>query len=287
MKRLMAIVGMLLAFVFTTDLMAQELRVRSIDNVTSNKLPLLIRSYEYSSAFYKEGLHLKVDSVIGSDPKRRLRFAHGDNERPLIIIDGKFSRAGLENLNPKDIDKISVYRDSTIFARYGSIGKYGVVTVTTKYINKLSAELTIDSVMSTKPLLVIDGKPFERFITVVPNDIYSIDVLDRAKATVFDMNRNVVIVVTKQRALFIYKKAFGLQSNNYKSYLAKNRNNDSGLTYIIDNRVLESNASIDARIDALASIASKVDKVKFIISPGHLLPGNTSLPAVIITTKQN
>ncbi|HVS97057.1 MAG TPA: M56 family metallopeptidase [Puia sp.] len=50
--------------------------------------------------------------------------------QPLLIVDGvETDLSGLQKLNPDRIDSISVYKDSTALAKYGSRGRNGVILV--------------------------------------------------------------------------------------------------------------------------------------------------------------
>ncbi|MGY4539668.1 TonB-dependent SusC/RagA subfamily outer membrane receptor [Mucilaginibacter sp. UYNi724] len=56
---------------------------------------------------------------------------------PLYIIDGKNSTAaGMQSLNPQDIDNISVLKDASATSIYGPAGKNGVVIIVTKAYKK-------------------------------------------------------------------------------------------------------------------------------------------------------
>jgi TonB-dependent starch-binding outer membrane protein SusC len=55
----------------------------------------------------------------------------GANTEPLVVIDGVIG-ASLENLDPNDIESISVLKDGSAAAIYGSRGSSGVILVTTK-----------------------------------------------------------------------------------------------------------------------------------------------------------
>jgi len=61
------------------------------------------------------------------------------NNDPLIVIDGLISSAAtLNNLNPNDIENVSVLKDAGSAAIYGSRSANGVILVTTKKGSKLS-----------------------------------------------------------------------------------------------------------------------------------------------------
>lgn len=56
----------------------------------------------------------------------------GATSDPLIVIDGMITNGGLDNLNPNDVESITVLKDASSAAIYGSRGANGVVIVTTK-----------------------------------------------------------------------------------------------------------------------------------------------------------
>lgn len=56
----------------------------------------------------------------------------GASSAPLIVVDGMITNDGLNNLNPDDIEDISVLKDAASASIYGSRGANGVVIVTTK-----------------------------------------------------------------------------------------------------------------------------------------------------------
>lgn len=71
----------------------------------------------------------------GSDSSIAIRgigtFGSGDNS-PLVVIDGVPTSTGINVLNPADIESISVLKDSSSAAIYGSRAANGVILVTTK-----------------------------------------------------------------------------------------------------------------------------------------------------------
>ncbi len=73
----------------------------------------------------------------GGDPNQqaviRLRGLStvGANVQPLVVIDGVIG-ASLQNVDPNDIESISVLKDGSAAAIYGSRGSSGVIIVTTK-----------------------------------------------------------------------------------------------------------------------------------------------------------
>lgn len=70
------------------------------------------------------------------------------NNDPLIVIDGLVSSSStLNNLNPNDIDNVSVLKDAGSAAIYGSRSANGVILVTTKKGSK-----------GSKPVVAFNGQ---------------------------------------------------------------------------------------------------------------------------------
>ncbi len=65
---------------------------------------------------------------------------------PMVIIDGIVSdESSLNNLNPSDIESVSVLKDASSAAIYGSRAAYGVILITTKTGNNDKIEITYDN----------------------------------------------------------------------------------------------------------------------------------------------
>ena len=70
-------------------------------------------------------------STPGSSPSINIRGYNTMNDNnPLVLIDG--IEGSIANLNPQDIDQISVLKDASSTAIYGSRASNGVILVTTK-----------------------------------------------------------------------------------------------------------------------------------------------------------
>lgn len=79
----------------------------------------------------------------GSVPNMNIRGLNTLNDNsPLVIIDG--IEGSLANLNPQDIDQISVLKDASSTAIYGSRASNGVVLVTTKKGQSGSVQVNYD-----------------------------------------------------------------------------------------------------------------------------------------------
>lgn len=75
----------------------------------------------------------------------RIRGEHTlNNKQPLVVIDGVPNRAGgLDRLNPRDIENISVLKDASA-AIYGSQAANGVILITTKRGREGPPQFTLD-----------------------------------------------------------------------------------------------------------------------------------------------
>lgn len=68
----------------------------------------------------------------GTQIRIRGTGSFGASSDPLVVIDGMITNDGLTNLNPNDVENITVLKDAASAAIYGSRGANGVVIVTTK-----------------------------------------------------------------------------------------------------------------------------------------------------------
>lgn len=82
-------------------------------------------------------------STPGSSPSINIRGLNTMNDNsPLVIIDG--IEGSLGNINPNDIDQISVLKDASSTAIYGSRASNGVILVTTKTGKDGKVEIAYD-----------------------------------------------------------------------------------------------------------------------------------------------
>ena len=80
--------------------------------------------------------HITYETLKDTSDVMRIRTSNED-EKPLIIIDGEFKGFGSDFLNSvksQDIESISVLQKETSVAKYGEMGKNGVILVTTKKV---------------------------------------------------------------------------------------------------------------------------------------------------------
>lgn len=83
----------------------------------------------------------------GSETKIRIRGIGSLNasSEPLIILDGAPFTGDLNQINPQDIDNISVLKDAASAALYGARGANGVVLITTKSGKAGTTQVTFDA----------------------------------------------------------------------------------------------------------------------------------------------
>lgn len=117
--------------------------LKSIDPNTIESMSVLKSSKE-TSLYGAEGLNgvilisTKKSKGVNIAPKVTIRAAADSSKtNPLYIIDGKNSTAaGMQGLNPQDIDNVSVLKDASATSIYGPAGKNGVVIIVTKAYKK-------------------------------------------------------------------------------------------------------------------------------------------------------
>ena len=97
------------------------------------------------------------DAGPGSSPSIRIRGVGSmkASSDPLYIVDGAPTEFGLANINPQDIESISVLKDAAASAIYGARGANGVVIVTTKKAKKgQPAKVTFDAKFGSNSRLI-------------------------------------------------------------------------------------------------------------------------------------
>ncbi|MCH5218133.1 MAG: SusC/RagA family TonB-linked outer membrane protein [Muribaculaceae bacterium] len=103
----------------------------------------------------------------GSAPSIRIRgfnSINGDNS-PLYVVDGIPFEGSISDLNPADIESMSVLKDAASCALYGNRGANGVILITTKRAKKSGH---VDVTVSIREGAYTRGLPF--YDKVGPND---------------------------------------------------------------------------------------------------------------------
>ncbi|WP_188504240.1 SusC/RagA family TonB-linked outer membrane protein [Parapedobacter pyrenivorans] len=107
----------------------------------------------------------------GSEMSFRIRGAAsiGAGNQPLIVIDGFPSASGLQTLSPDEIESISVLKDASAAALYGSRAANGVVLITTKQAKdgqqylELSANMGLQQVPQRGRPDLMNAEEFAQF----------------------------------------------------------------------------------------------------------------------------
>ncbi len=83
----------------------------------------------------------------GSTPSIRIRgfSSISAGKEPLFIVDGAPYDGDINNLNPSDVENITVLKDAASNALYGARGANGVIIITTKGAKKQEAVVTVDA----------------------------------------------------------------------------------------------------------------------------------------------
>lgn len=114
----------------------------------------------------------------GSEPSVRIRgfsSVTGNND-PLYVVDGVPWDTGINDLNPQDIESISVLKDAASCALYGNKGSNGVVLITTKRakrVGKVDVNLSISQGMYNRGLPQYDKLGTDQWMTQTYRGVYN------------------------------------------------------------------------------------------------------------------
>ena len=146
---------------------------------------------------------------------------------------------------------------------------------------------------TTKPhlkfLSVIDNKMYYGYSIkkVKPISILDVEVLKGKEASdIYGKlaEHGVVVITTKKYAVKTYQNKLDYLSKEYKNYLKKNKNNDSGLVYLINGVAMEGK-QYDT-IKKLFGVVDKIRTVDFVEKFSEKLNTNNPKPIIVITTQQ-
>ncbi len=159
-----------------------------------------------------------------SSPTIRLRGIStiGANAEPLIVIDGVIG-GSLDNIDPSDVESMTVLKDGSAAAIYGTRGSSGVIIVTTKKGSDVAGtsreavtRFSYDSFIATSSILnTIDVMNSSEFIEAGSNDLgASTDWLDVVTRTAVSTSHNAAIsggnLVTNYRASLNFRDSEGI-----------------------------------------------------------------------------
>lgn len=175
----------------------------------------------------------RKDSVSTDKNNERIEIKGvytGSQDKAIIFIDGKKSdKTKVENLNPNDIESVSVLKDGMAVEMYGEKAKDGVIQIKTKEYAKKHPEQEIKKIQDIKvisirkdstnksdnsiiirntnhssgsePLFFIDGKKVKSIQGLNPDDIESISVLKEETAiSIYGTEgKNGVVLITSKK----------------------------------------------------------------------------------------
>lgn len=81
------------------------------------------------------GVQMSQSSQVGVNPSmlvRGRRSLGGTTSEPLLVVDGLIYKGSMSNIDPNNIESISVLKDASSLAAYGSQAAQGVIMITTK-----------------------------------------------------------------------------------------------------------------------------------------------------------
>ena len=140
------------------------------------------------------GVQMTTSSgTLGESPSIMIRGIGSINAgtSPLYVIDGVPYSGDLDNINPNDIESMTVLKDAASNALYGARGANGVIMITTKKAKAGQATVNVDAKWgwNTKALQNYDyitdaGQYYEAFYNTLYNYAYNAG-LDDANANAF------------------------------------------------------------------------------------------------------
>jgi TonB-dependent SusC/RagA subfamily outer membrane receptor len=114
------------------------------------------------------GLEVKTGSGRGGTVIVRGIATFGNSgSAPLFVVDGTIYGGDISNLNPQDIDGITVLKDAASLTAYGAQGSNGVIAITTKKGVKPSNNASVSNHSESAYTYFIDHK--------TPLKVYGLD----------------------------------------------------------------------------------------------------------------
>lgn len=151
----------------------------------------------------------------GSSPTIRVRGigSYSASSAALIVVDGVEYTGGLANINPDDVESITVLKDAATIALYGSRGANGVVMVTTKkgQIGQVG-ELNVKIQYGTN----VNGTP--EYNTVGPGQYYELMWEAYKNSLIFGSNNIPSDVAAQIASGTLPRNNSGLMEYNGKKY---------------------------------------------------------------------
>ncbi|HEY8400436.1 MAG TPA: SusC/RagA family TonB-linked outer membrane protein [Cytophagaceae bacterium] len=161
-----------------------------------------------------------------SDIKIRGESTISANKHPIVILDNFEYEGNINDINPNDVESVTVLRDAGSSSIWGAKAANGVIVITTKkgrYNQKLSSSISTNLMISEKPDLFA-------YPSITVNDFVAIETFLFEKGfynSNINSNRHppispvVEILVKKQQGQLTEEQAFE-QINQFKQYDVRN-----------------------------------------------------------------
>ncbi len=105
------------------------------------------------------GLEVKISSdKSGGSIVIRGSGSLNNQKPPLFVVDGSIYNGDITNLNPQDVDGISVLKDAASATAYGAQGAGGVILITTKKGQGVNSQAVVSSHTESAYTYFIDHK---------------------------------------------------------------------------------------------------------------------------------
>lgn len=105
------------------------------------------------------GLEVKISSdKSGGSIVIRGSGSLNNQKPPLFVVDGAIYNGDITNLNPQDVDGISVLKDAASATAYGAQGAGGVILITTKKGHGVNSQAVVSSHTESAYTYFIDHK---------------------------------------------------------------------------------------------------------------------------------
>ena len=93
-----------------------------------------VHSYVKVIIYSLTTLFLILACEVGTKNESLNLRSNFSSEDPLIIVDGQevINRNIIDSLNPEEIERVDVLKDSAAYIKYGDKGKNGVIEIVTK-----------------------------------------------------------------------------------------------------------------------------------------------------------
>lgn len=155
----------------------------------------------------------------------------GGNTEPLWVIDGVVG-ASSADLNPNDIETISILKDGSAAALYGSRGANGVVQVTTKRATvgassiDVSAKFGVSTLQKGKIEMMNGAEYYDYLVTAYSNS--GEDLPSYLQPYLKDMNTDWWDIATQNALTQNYNIAYKYGNDKIRSYISGDYYNEEG-----------------------------------------------------------